>query len=378
MNRPSVAPRNRLVRDFKQQAATCREDSALYEALCLGLARAIASPGFPIGKLLGIGLASGTDVPIAFPLLVLGALHDRVLVGKAPDLARYYPSVGGAFVRQDAEGLVRAALATLYEQSEAILDFLRKRHVQTNEVARGSVLLLGMLEAQRRLERPLYLLELGCSAGLNLWLDRYRYAYASPEGELGWGEGDGPLLHCTLKTSEANRMAIAGLLSSKLAVVGRHGVDRAPLDLGNPDEGRVLEAFIWPDQVERLDRLRRARAIVAQTPCSVHQAELPTQAGDALQGAVARLPENAALVVFHSVLAYYLSSGQRSDLDRIIADSAERLHPGQAMARLQFEQSDARKPFELTLDLYERAAWTHASLGQTHHHGRWVEWNPER
>jgi hypothetical protein len=40
-------------------------------------------------------------------------------------------------------------------------------------------------------------------------------------------------------------------------IVWRRGIDLNPLDVTNDDDMRWLEACIWPDQVHRIERLRR-------------------------------------------------------------------------------------------------------------------------
>src|SRR6266496_3277181 len=55
---------------------------------------------------------------------------------------------------------------------------------QTNEVGRSAALLGGFLEVAHRSRKPLVILEIGASAGLNLLWDRYRYE--SSQG--AWGD----------------------------------------------------------------------------------------------------------------------------------------------------------------------------------------------
>ena len=52
---------------------------------------------------------------------------------------------------------------------------------QTNEVGRSAALLGGLLVLVDRFQLPVRLFEIGCSAGLNLRADHYRYRH--PGGE---------------------------------------------------------------------------------------------------------------------------------------------------------------------------------------------------
>src|SRR4051812_34284500 len=114
------------------------------------------------------------------PLQLLGALHYLALSGRAPDLARAYAGEG------DPWPPFRAALV---EHRDFVARFVNEQDVQTNEVQRCYALLLAFLTLARETGRPLDLIELGPSAGLNLLWDRYRYLY----GDMAWGPEASPL-----------------------------------------------------------------------------------------------------------------------------------------------------------------------------------------
>jgi hypothetical protein len=148
--------------------------------------------------------AIAPDLNWDFPLRFLGGLHYLVLSGEAS---------------WDA---VDEAIDT---HVDFLARFTREQPVQTNEVARARALLRG-LEAigSARID----LLELGTAGGLLLYPDRY---YDAP-----------------------------------FEVVRRRGIDRHPVDVTTEEGVRLLEAFVWPDQPDRLERLRRAIEIVRQDP----------------------------------------------------------------------------------------------------------------
>jgi hypothetical protein len=107
-----------------------------------------------------------------------------------------------------------------------------------------------------RFDRPLALIDVGASAGLNLRCDSYRIEY----GSFGaTGPADSPVrIECTV---EGGRPPIAPRLPP---IVSRIGIDRAPIDLENTDDVRWLLACVWPDS-GRLERtaasIRLARPI---------------------------------------------------------------------------------------------------------------------
>ena len=107
---------------------------------------------------------------------------------------------------------------------------MRARATQTNEAGRCAVL-LPVLAA---LPQPLALLEVGASAGLCLYPDRYAYRYG--DQVLGAGE---PVLDC----------AATGVAPppARPEVVWRAGLDLNPLDVTDPADVAWLDALIWPE-----------------------------------------------------------------------------------------------------------------------------------
>src|SRR5580658_4347102 len=74
-----------------------------------------------------------------------------------------------------------------------------------------------------------------------------------------------------------------------------------PLDVRNPDDMTWLETLVWPDQPERLARLRAAIQVARTDPPRIVAGDLLTS----LPSLAAEAPKDATLVVFHTaVLAY--------------------------------------------------------------------------
>lgn len=137
-----------------------------YVELMRGAAEDLDAGGIVASIFAGDPLTPGS-VP---ELRLLASLHDLVLRGGAPDLARYYASAGG-----DAApgGAWPVAQRTLAEHEE----FIRARvgrTVQTNEPGRCVALYGGLLWLSERHRLPVRLLEIGAT-GLNLNADRFGY-----------------------------------------------------------------------------------------------------------------------------------------------------------------------------------------------------------
>jgi hypothetical protein len=167
---------------------------------------------------------------------------------------------------------------------------MRTRAVQTNEAGRCAVL-LPVLAA---LPQPLALLEVGASAGLCLYPDRYAYRY----GDKVVGSGV-PVLECA-----ATGMAPPAGVPD---VVWRAGLDLNPLDVTDPADVAWLDALIWPEHSHRRARLRAAAAVAAAEPPLLVRGDLV----DDLPALAARAPAAATLVVFHTSVMFYVPAARR-------------------------------------------------------------------
>jgi hypothetical protein len=180
--------------------------------------------------------------------------------------------------------------------------FVAEHPVQTNEVQRSWGLLPGFLAAADG--RPLDLVELGPSAGLNLFWDGYRYRY----GSRSWGPRDARLE----LAGEAEGGPPPGLLEVEATVRHRIGIDRRPVDVTTDHGARLLQAFVWADQTERLERVRRAIEIVRADPPRLMEGDYV----EVLPALLAERDLDALTVVFHSASLMYL---RREDRERVQA-----------------------------------------------------------
>lgn len=173
------------------------------------------------------------------------------------------------------------------------------RSTQTNEAARCAVL----LPVLSRLEGPLALLEVGASAGLCLYPDRYSYRYATPDGPVVLDPADGPSsvrIDCVVDGSTL-------VPASLPRVTWRAGLDLNPLDVTDPDDVAWLRTLVWPEHDERRARLDAACALVAADPPHVVRGDLLED----LDALVRQAPRDAHLVVFHGHVLVYLDPADR-------------------------------------------------------------------
>lgn len=182
-------------------------------------------------------------------------------------------------------------LAHWTDVSATMLD----RRTQTNEPNRCATL----LPILAGLPQPLALLEVGASAGLCLYPDRYGYDYVWNGAGVAVGTGT-PRLRCTVTGTWTQPAALPD-------VGWRCGLDLHPLDVTDDEDVRWLESLVWPEQTERFGVLREAVRAARTDPPRIVRGDLTTD----LTAVAAKAPGNATLVIFHSaVLAYIDSEGR--------------------------------------------------------------------
>jgi hypothetical protein len=230
--------------------------------------------------------------------------------------------------------------------------------VQTNEVLRCWTLLPAFLVAARRAaNRPLDLIELGPSAGLNLVWDRYRYVF----GERTWGN---PEAEVEL-VGEVRGPFPLELLDTDVVIGGRIGIDRHPVDATTDDGARLLCAFVWPDHPDRLQRLQLAIELLRAEPPQLLRGDYV----ELLPELLAERDLESLTVVFSSASTQYLSDDEYARLrDTIRADAARG-----TLAWVAAEPPRERPLSDTELRLRQ---WPRSEelLARVHYHGRWLEW----
>jgi len=340
-----------LAEAFRFQAALCREQgSPIYAELCTRAVEDARAGGrfWELG-----GGFEGHPILAALPLRILGAAHALALAGRAPALAAFYPSAGGAF---EAEGAWRALLGVLREHAGEIRARLG-RAVQTNEVCRSAALLPGFLRIARETGLPLRLREIGSSAGLNLVWDRYRYAL----GPHRWGD---PRARLALETAWEGPPPD---LDAPVRVADRSGCDVDPLDLRDEAACRRLASFVWPEQTERLARLRAAIEVARADPPPLER----MAAGDFVARELAEPAPGRASVVFQSLMWWYVSEAERARIERTLREAGARATAEAPLAWLRLEGA-AKEAADLRL-----LSWPGGEdrlLAHAHYHGAFVRW----
>ncbi|OWQ46468.1 hypothetical protein CDL60_13415 [Roseateles noduli] len=314
------------------------------------------------------------------PVLLLAALHDRILAGEPHPLAAYYASVGGTRAPDgDLAALLRDFIC---REDTALRSLIRTRTTQTNETGRCAVLRpvlqalatrLGGTEAQ---PVELALFEFGCSAGLLLGVDRHAYddGVETTAGE----RPDAPLIATTWRGERP-----AALLGApRWRASRRMGVDLQPIDPADEAAARWLRACLWPGDAARRERLDRALADARRHPVPL----LRTEDGlAALERWMDELPAGVTPVIFNVwVLAYFDAASFNAHVERIgrmvrerglawISGEVGKLAPMASPPACPVGESPGSGTL-WTLQWRDGGEVRTDPLAWSHPHGRWIEW----
>lgn len=323
-------------------------------------------------------LALGAREGQSRPDLLLAIVHDLLLRDEDQPLARFYPSITS---HPDPGDPGEDFTAFCDTHRDLITERLAHRLVQTNEVGRCTFLAPAIATAAaRRQNTPLALLEVGTSAGLNLFLDRFGYRYhhtprpIAPGSNITVNEVAGdPVLHCELRGPGIPTW-------TPFTVTWRHGIDLNPLDITDPDDRRWLRALIWPDHRDRAQLLDNTLVAALRNSTSREHTgrdgatSYRLHAGDAatlLEGIAAGAPRDAHLVIYHSAVLAHMTDEER---DRFTA-AVLQVSRQRPVSWVQAEPRQDRDPRRLRLsECQDGRVLSDLALGSYQPHGHWLQW----
>lgn len=213
------------------------------------------------------------------PTVILAVLHDFALAGRAPALA-------AAYAAGDGDAAASAAIDTLLRMTDSVAAIAARRKPRTDETGNYAVLYPAIAEAARRTgASAVGLIDVDCSAGFNLNVDRVGITYSNGQS---LGDPSSPVQHSASIVGDrpVPKQAIP-------QVVARVGIDLDPIDVTDADDARWLRACLPPDQPQHAAALEAEIALaVTDPPLLLHGDTL-----DVLPDAFARVPAHALPVV---------------------------------------------------------------------------------
>jgi hypothetical protein len=170
----------------------------------------------------------------------------------------------------------------VHAHAERVVSECGRRGLQTNEPLRCAAL----LPALSTLDGPIALLELGASAGLCLYPDRYSYRYAG-----------GPALD---PVDGVSRVVLESRITGDPPlripeIIWRAGIDLAPLAAADAEDRRFLTSLVWLGEHGRVERIEAALDIVSADPPLLVSGDATDPA--TLARVAAAAPPGATLVI---------------------------------------------------------------------------------
>lgn len=293
------------------------------------------------------------DIFYERPLLLLAALRFEALTDPLHPLAR-----GFAAFDPSPDTITREALTDAFGAHRLSLWVtLRARKVQTNEVSRALVwrwpaALAGL---GSRL-KPLALVDIGASGGLNLVADRLEQQWVDQEGR-----------------------PIRVVIGPK--IIARVGYDTDPLDVLSSDGAAWARACLWPGEAERHEQLARAVRVLRDmrdTPDAVvlHR-EPATLVPLRLARLAAMLPSGAAVLAYQSFLRDYIEPWKRAQYIAGMRAWLLASSPGTAYwAEMELAALSGPRPAEIVVHARLADVVASFTIGRCSYHPQSVELLP--
>ena len=323
-------------------------DGSIYQQLCRGITSD--------RELLDLAAKAPSTQPP--PNLLFAAVHYLLLAGEPHTLRGWYPELAEGDAKPP-ESVFPPFREFCLAHHKQIVELIESQRVQTNVLQRCNVLLPGFAEVfMHGGGKPLSLIEIGASAGLNLQWDRFSYLY---EDGTTWGQANSPVsLQCELRGDEG-----LPTLPKTMPVSWRRGIDLHPIDLDDDEQVLWLRALAWPDHPGRQERLTRAIQMANEDPATV----IVGDASVSLAELIAQAPDESTLCVYGTHTLYQFPK------DALVATLSS-MQKASTRRTLHFLSAEgtASPDAELFWTIYENGGRETHRLARCCPHGRWLEW----
>ncbi len=281
----------------------------------------------------------------SLPLRLAGGLH--ALVMRGDELSNAYPP------NAVDDDMLWAAVSTAMIHQDTFLNTWVNSPPQTNEVRRAAVLIAVGRTLTERFGLPLRLSELGASGGLNLMWDKFQLQI---DGQIFGPKTSGVILNPDWDGPPPP--------DNNPIVTTRRGVDLNPLDPHEPADQMRLQAYLWPDQPDRI--IRTKAAILA---FDAHVAK--SDAIDWLEGQLGH--SNGQLhLIYHTIAWQYFPDDVQARGKALIEQAGATATVDSPLAWCGMEPDGQSPGAAMTLRMWPGNITV--DLGRVDFHGRWVKW----
>ncbi len=331
---------------FRAQATACAALGSPFNARLMTLCAEHLTTDSPVGAHVLNWNGDPSIQADSVPLRLAGALHQLVLRGD-PDLSPHWPPH-----ETDDAALWTIVETALTAKADQIIPLLASAP-QTNEVRRSAVIIPALHLIAAWAGKPLSIMELGASAGLNLLNDQF----AVDTGTVRYGPQN-PLFTLTPEWTGDHPAP------ASVDIAARRGVDLTPISAEKSEDCERLMSYIWPDQEDRKTRTQAALEAARRSGLTPDAGD----AGDWLTDALPRTDPDHMAVIYHTVAwQYFPEATKATAMKAMNTFGADR-----PLARISMENDGQGKGALVTLTLWPEAR--EIVLGRADFHGRWVDW----
>jgi hypothetical protein len=207
--------------------------------------------------------------------------------------------------------------------------------------------------------------EIGASAGLNMAFDQHFYQTES------WQWGD-PGSNLSFKPNWSGNAPPLG----PLKIQQHSACDLSPIDLASQKD-RLL-SYVWPDQIERMQRTIGAISYAADRSLKIERSEASEWLLDQWL-LKQRLLESSGeqtvqrpRVFFHSIIWQYFNRMQKADFRANMNKLANQASNSSPLIWMRLEPAADKQHAELTITVWPGQSEHH--LADSGFHGEWVRW----
>jgi len=321
----------------------CKGSSKLYESLSLKIAAD--------DELLDLSLNAKEGQPV--PNLLFGAVHYLLLKGNEHVLKEYYQSIVRHPLELENSFDVFKDFCKIYKDD--IISILKNKLVQTNEVRRCAYLYPSFCFIYNKIKKPLSLIEIGTSSGLQLLWDKYNYSYGTNEI---FGNKDSNIRI----SAEIKGDNFPLFLHNSPPVISKVGLDLHINNLGDSEDYLWLKSLIWPEHLERLALFENAAQHFIENPVNLIEGDGIALLTDIVEQA----PNDSAICIFHTHVANQIPKKLKYKLIEDIKTIGSK--------RDVFHLYNNMWDSKLHLDYFINGIEHNKTVGETDGHGRWFTW----
>lgn len=304
-------------------------------------------------------LASNCRSRQPIPNLFLGAIHYLLLGSPEEELAHYYPSIS----KKDIESIPIDLVKSFCLKHEAsIIPLLKNRIVQTNGINRTAYL-MPIFSSLFPPYESVTLVDIGTSSGLTLNLDLYKYHY-----QQGDSFGKSKVkIHSDIRAGSLPKF------DAMVSVKRKIGIDQNPLDLKITDNAHWLKALIWPDMLERFERMEAAIEVAQHSNIEFQKASTNQE----FKAIIDQIPEHENLIIYHTHVLYQFTQEERRDFRKMLDEIGQKrdLYYLAVEANSIFDKEDYfGKGAKIELTAFQAGEKNSKILASTNGHGTWIKW----